>query len=279
METHHANLLPRAETDRIPTYLERQLAEESAPGLDEKGRAKPKPLGGKIIIHKKTIGTILGLYLVGTLEVWPIEVTSANLAIALLCSISHYVFFDRLHSSIASGEHASISQSYATVVSLLLDTLFKASLLGCVGICSAQYLWRVLRGQPIALSMVESLFQMRHNPLELLYCRNLISISFLLAAYTWIVPLATIYPLGALTIDATPFPVTKPVHMLVPELLFDSEFDPLQPENVSRLALLLASNTGYPGRITIKRLWEQSTCQQPYRICSRNLFFSDLQDL
>lgn len=40
-------------------------------------------------------------------------------------------------------------------------------------------------------------------------------------------PLATTYPPGALTIDATPFLLTKNVH----------KFDPLQPENVSRQAL------------------------------------------
>jgi hypothetical protein len=83
---------------------------------------------------------------------------------------------------------------------------------------------------------------MRHNPLELFYCRTLISVSFLLAAYTWIVPLVTIYPPGALTINATPFLFTENVHMSVPELLFDSEFDPLQPENVSRLAHFASVN-------------------------------------
>jgi hypothetical protein len=149
----------------------------------------------------------------------------------------HYIFFNRLHGSVASGEHARISQSQTTFISLFLVTVFKASLLGSVGICSVQYLWRVLRGQPIALSTVENLFQMRHNPLELFYCQTFISVSFFLAAFTWIVPLATIYPPGALTIDAIPFLLTESVHMSVPELLFDSEFDPLQPENVSRLAL------------------------------------------
>jgi hypothetical protein len=109
-------------------------------------------------------------------------------------------------------------------------------LLGSVGICSVQYLWRVLRGQPIVLSRVENLFQMRHNPLELFYCHTFVSVSFLLAAYTWIVPLATIYPPGALTISATPSLSTESMHLPVPQLVFDSNFNPSVPENVSRIA-------------------------------------------
>jgi hypothetical protein len=239
METPNLSSLPRADPGRIPTQSEGQFSsdshyEESAPSLN---RAQPHPFGGKITAHKTTVGTIVGLYLVGTFKYKPIEVDFANTATALLCSILHYIFFNRLHGSVASGEHARISQSQTTFISLLLVTIFKASLLGSVGICSVQYLWRVLRGQPIALSTVENLFQMRHNPLELFYCQTFISVSFFLATFTWIVPLATIYPPGALTIDATPFLLTESVHMSVPELLFDSEFDPLQPENVSRLAL------------------------------------------
>jgi hypothetical protein len=238
METQNASSLPREDSSRIPTPLEGQFVndghyEETAPSLD---RAQLHPLGVNIRDYKTTIGTIVGLYLVGKLNSRPIRVRFTDTAIALLCSISHYIFFDRLHGSVASDEHARISQSYATFISLSLITLFKASLLGSVGICSIQYLWRVLRGQPIVLSTVENLFQMRHNPLELLCCHTFMSVSFLLAAYTWIVPLATIYPPGALTISATPFLSTKSVHISVPQLVFDSNFNPVLPENVSRIA-------------------------------------------
>jgi hypothetical protein len=155
---------------------------------------------------------------------------------ALLCSILHYIFFDQLQGSIASGDNARISQSYTTAISLLLVTLFKASLLGSVGVCSAQYLWRVLRGKPIALAKVESLFQMRHSLLELVNPRVILTGSFLIAAYTWLVPLAALYPPGALTIAATPFPLTKDVRMSVPEVSFLSNFNSLQYNASSRLA-------------------------------------------
>jgi hypothetical protein len=246
METPNLSSLPRADPGRIPTQPEGQFAsdshyEESAPSLDG---AQSHPLGVKIRAHKTTVATIIGLYLVGMLKYQPIEVDFANTATALLCSILHYIFFNRLHGSIASGEHARISQSQTTFISLLLVTVFKASLLGSVGICSVQYLWRVLRGQPIVLSTVENLFQMRHNPLELFYCHTFMSVSFLLAVYTWIVPLATIYPPGALAITATPSLSTESVHIPVPQLVFDSNFNPSLPENVSRIAQFAGVNHG-----------------------------------
>jgi hypothetical protein len=125
---------------------------------------------------------------------------------------------------------------------LLLITLFKASLLGCMGLCSTQYLWRVLRGQPIALSTIESLFKMRHNPLSLFNRHTILSLSFFLAVYTWIVPLATLYPSGALTVNTAPFVLTKSVQTSVPELVFDSDFNPFVPDNLSRLAIFASVN-------------------------------------
>jgi hypothetical protein len=156
---------------------------------------------------------------------------------ALLSGISHYVFFDQLHGSVASGEQTRISQTWVTALSLLIVTIFKASLLGGVGLCSTQYLWRVLRGKPLAVSTVESLFQMRQNPLELFNYRLILSVSFLLAAFTWIVPLAAIYPPSAVTIDTTPFLVTERLPISVPEFTFTQDFDLWHPEKASRLAV------------------------------------------
>lgn len=159
-----------------------------------------------------------------------------NTSVALLCSIAHYIFFDQLDGSIASGDRARIFQSYTTAISLLLVTLFKASLLGSVGVCSAQHLWLVFRGRPQAIAKIESLFQMRHNPLELANPRLILSVSFVLAAYTWIVPFAAIYPPGAMTITSQPFPRIIDVPLSVPQVTFGSDFDPLRPANVSHLA-------------------------------------------
>lgn len=157
---------------------------------------------------------------------------------AFFSSIGHYVFFSQLDSSRASGDQARISQSYTTAISLLLVTTFKSSLLGSVGICSVQYLWFVLRCRPMALRKVESLFQLRHNPLELANPRVILSVSFVIAAYTWIVPFAAIYPPSALTIASRPFPRILDLPLSVPAVSFDADFNPLESNNVSRLATI-----------------------------------------
>ena len=171
----------------------------------------------------------------------------ADMHAALLSGIWHYIFFVQLHDSIASGEQARISQTWVTAISLLLVTIFKASLLGGVGLSSTQYLWRVLRGKPLAVSTVESLFQMRQNPLELFNYRLILSVSFLLAMFTWTVPLAAIYPPTALTIDTTPFLVTERLPISVPEIAFSPDFDLLHPEKASRLAVFRMSRGSSSG--------------------------------
>lgn len=133
---------------------------------------------------------------------------------ALLISICHYVLLAQLNGKIADGEFAPIRQSYVAASSLILANLFRATLLGCVGTCFAQVLWRTLRGsQPIAVVTIEGLFQMRSNPFELADIRLLksASLAFVIAVYMWLVPLAVTFPPGALTIEARPFPMVEQV--------------------------------------------------------------------
>jgi hypothetical protein len=61
-------------------------------------------------------------------------------------------------------------------------------------------------------------------------------VSFLLAAFTWTVPLAAIYPPSAITIDTSPFLVTERLPISVPEITFTPEYDLLNPGKASHLA-------------------------------------------
>jgi hypothetical protein len=128
--------------------------------------------------------------------------------VALLCSVAHYVLFSQLNHQIADGDLAPIRQSYVTASSLVLATLFRAALLGGVGICFAQMLWRLLRDQSFRVSTIENLFQMRSNPLKL--ASNQVmrkgTLLFLVAVYMWMDPVAVTFPPGALTISTRPSP-------------------------------------------------------------------------
>lgn len=162
---------------------------------------------------------------------------SILIPIALLCSLLHYFFFRQLHGTPASGDFTLVPQSWTTTISLALVTVFKAMLLGSTSICSIQYLWRVLRNEPLPVSTVEGLFQLRRDPLQLFNQRILLSWSSLIAIYAWLVPLAAIYPPGALTIAANPYLLTRGMPISVPEMPLTLRPSPLEITNASRLAI------------------------------------------
>jgi hypothetical protein len=147
--------------------------------------------------------------------------------LAFLCSICHYVLFLLLNGDVADGRFA-IPQSYVTATSLILAALFRASLLGSVGICFAQILWRLLRDRPLPVSGIESILQMRSNPLELFdtsVVRRATALS-LVALYMWIVPLAVTFPPGALTIAATEFKISETLNVSVINPSLPKDLDP-----------------------------------------------------
>ncbi|KAJ8114052.1 hypothetical protein OPT61_g3959 [Boeremia exigua] len=159
-----------------------------------------------------------------------VSIVLGLLAIAILLSVAHYVLFSRLDGIIADGELALIRQSFVTAISILLSVLFRAALLGAVGICFAQVLWRTLRGNPLPVSTIESLFQIRSNPFELLNLRTVRRsvLLFLLAAYMWLVPVAVTFPPSALTITPRPFIAVEHLNSSTVNPLMADDFDPFQ---------------------------------------------------
>ncbi|KAJ8116808.1 hypothetical protein OPT61_g1851 [Boeremia exigua] len=166
-------------------------------------------------------------------------------SLALLCCILHYVFFSRLNGSEADGDRAPIRQSYVTAVSIILATLFRAALLGSVGMCFAQRLWRTLRDNAIPVDVIENLFQLRHNPLEL-FNFQAIKYGFLLfgiAVSMWLVPLATTFPPGALTIAARPFALSRLGNASVLNPFLTDAFDPFLIQQNKTLSRVWISDT------------------------------------
>jgi hypothetical protein len=96
---------------------------------------------------EKMVGMVTGLLCLGKQMFTLRDETSVD-RLAFLCGVSHYILFSRLNGSAADGNFV-IPQSYVTTTSLILTALFRATLLGSVGICFAQILWRL---QGIALS-------------------------------------------------------------------------------------------------------------------------------
>lgn len=127
----------------------------------------------------------------------------------MITAIAHFCVFNYLHGRVAatsdegrSFRSTSIPQSYVTTISLLLVTVFRASLVASIGVCYAQCLWKTLRRELLEVQHIEELFQIRANALRLFnpaLLRHSSSL-VLLATMSWPIPVATIYPPGALTI-------------------------------------------------------------------------------
>jgi hypothetical protein len=110
-----------------------------------------------------------------------------------------------------------LTQSQISAVSILLTTIFKAALTASTGICFAQNLWHVLRGNAISLSTIENLFVIRTNLLALSDFRVIwrAPLLFLLALLVWCLGLAVIYPPGALIVTFEAHTFTENYNMSV----------------------------------------------------------------
>lgn len=141
----------------------------------------------------------------------------------MLSAVSHFCLFTYLDGRIVSQDidtlfrettsipqsyvdtisTTSIPQSYITTISLLIVTTFRATLVASIGVSYVQYMWMMLRRQLFEVQIIEELFQIRANVFRLLnkkLVRNAPSL-VLVATISWLIPLATIYPPGALILS------------------------------------------------------------------------------
>jgi hypothetical protein len=133
-----------------------------------------------------------------------------------------------------------LKQSHVTYVSLALTTFFRASLVSSATISFTQYLWKLLRQNLFRISLIERLFQIRHNPIILLDTRVLrrAPILFTIALLLWLTPLATIYPPGALTVISRPYTFTETFNLSAVNALVPENFYPPQATIAEALEFL-----------------------------------------
>jgi hypothetical protein len=147
---------------------------------------------------------------------------------ALIHAAVHWGFFFYLDGRVLSNDpelsikRTTIPQGYVTTISFLLATAFRAALVASVGVCYTQYLWATLRERvlkvlfatcsPLSPSgptnvgqvgLVEDLFQIQTNAFHLkrphLYLETPVLAA--IAVFCWLVPIATVYPPGALIVE------------------------------------------------------------------------------
>lgn len=214
---HHNNTLP---SEGHTSYHNLSLVENDrhseCSGLSQVKMAdetkdcdKQQRLRSRLLTWQTPI-MIIGFYVTGRKLLPALHCKTDRPVTALLGAVAHLCLFMYLHRRIAveRGEKlpfktTSLPQSYVTTLSLLLVTIFRAALVASIGICYAQYLWMVLRLQVLEVRVIEELFQIRANALRLFNPTLIRSTPTLLlvAIISWLIPVATIYPPGAMVVD------------------------------------------------------------------------------
>lgn len=106
-----------------------------------------------------------------------------------------------LSGKTASGP-GSISQSYVATLSHLLGLLFRATLCSSLAVAFTQHLWHLLKAEFIRVSSIELLFKITSDP-SLLIRLDVVRTAptlFILAVFTWLLPIAVTFPPGALIV-------------------------------------------------------------------------------
>jgi hypothetical protein len=142
----------------------------------------------------------------------------------------------------------TISQPYVTALSLVFVNGFRMLLAAALGISFVQIVWKLLRVRPMQLGDLDRLLSVMGNPLQLgridLFWR--VPIPFLCAVLFWCLPIAMVFPPGALTVE--PMTVTrlstKSVPTIDPSFIGNGTYD-----DMLSTALWEADNFGAYGSV------------------------------
>ncbi|PYH89978.1 hypothetical protein BO71DRAFT_402596 [Aspergillus ellipticus CBS 707.79] len=103
----------------------------------------------------------------------------------------------------------TIRQPYVTALSLVFVNGFRTFLVAAMGLAFIQTLWKGLRVRPMRIGDLDSFLSVLTNPLYLgqVQLVRAAPIPFLCALICWCIPIAMIFPAGALTVESKSLPV------------------------------------------------------------------------
>jgi hypothetical protein len=133
-------------------------------------------------------------------------------------AIAHFYFFNYLNGK---DVETSIRQAYVATISNLLVRVFSLSVGIALGTAYTQILWSALRQKFLSLGMIDRMFSMATGPLNLLHFQTMLTnpLIWLTALLLPLIPIATIFPPGAVTVRFVPVSWTRT--MLVPSYDFN----------------------------------------------------------
>ncbi|KAL1792233.1 hypothetical protein ACET3X_009984 [Alternaria dauci] len=174
------------------------------------------------------------------------------LVFALLLAVAHAIFYIRLDGTLA--ENRLLEQSEVIAISLLITTLFKASLAASIGISFTQHLWQIFRQKLLRVSQIEQLFHLRSNPFELAKVKIVARTPFLffMAVFVWLLPIAVIYPPSSLTVTSSPYSEMRNVGLSVMNPGLPDDIDLLYPNYNSTPSLAYLRRASMAGEAEVE---------------------------
>jgi hypothetical protein len=121
---------------------------------------------------------------------------------AFLVAALHAIFYYVLTGTPTDGPESRVPQTYETTISVILSSIFTLLIHFCLGLSFTQYLWYILRRQPLTTLTIEHIFTLRSNPLSLFdrtvfrRARPLVMVAIIY----WSASIAMSFPPGAITV-------------------------------------------------------------------------------
>ncbi|KAL3257833.1 hypothetical protein ABHI18_006503 [Aspergillus niger] len=105
----------------------------------------------------------------------------------------------------------TIKQPYVTALSVVFVNVFRTFLAAALGMSFIQMLWKDLRARPMRIGDIDSFLSVLTNPLYLGNVKLLAvaPIPFVCALICWCIPIAMIFPAGALTVESKSLHILK----------------------------------------------------------------------
>lgn len=101
----------------------------------------------------------------------------------------------------------TIKQPYVTALSVVFVNGFRTFLAAALGMSFIQMLWKDLRARPMRIGDIDAFLSVLTNPLYLgnVQLLTVAPIPFICALICWCIPIAMIFPAGALTVESKSF--------------------------------------------------------------------------
>ncbi|KAE9380973.1 hypothetical protein N431DRAFT_477780 [Stipitochalara longipes BDJ] len=195
--------VPRSSVDPNPPPAKPRnhlVASSSSPAESESLEQQLPPATSSLLQDKEPERQRTGL----TVPFWIV----GGYLLAIIVAICHYIFF---HSLDGRPVDSTIKQEYISAISIALVTVFRAALKVSLATTFAQLIWNTFRKCFIKLSTIDNLFGILNDPLSLFSwdAMHTMPLGILLALLFWAIPIATIFPPGALTVIPLDFRVVS----------------------------------------------------------------------